>query len=311
MPHFTSTPPLPLRSKKTMLRLAILTDEVSQDLDAVLRFASDFQLGGIELRSLFGSAFKDLTSAQIHTIAERTRAAGLIVAGCASPVFKCELHSAADIATHREHFRRAIETAHTLGCDLVRVFTFLRNEHATTVNEVARAAAHFPALLEIAEGSGVRIGVENEASCLIATGAEMHDFLAHLPVHPQLGVVWDPCNVLYLAGRSDPVRDDFPLIAERVLHFHVKDAARHGTRPAEHCVELGTGSLDFPAQLRALLAHGYRGWVSLETHWRSVPLDDDSQHLPAGHAFSAHAEPASRVCMEHLQRWVRDAESGR
>ena len=259
-------PLLPLRSKKTMLRLAILTDEVSQDLDAVLRFANDFQLGGIELRSLFGSAFKDLTPAQIHTIAERTHAAGLSVVGCASPVFKCDLHSAADIATHREHFRRAIETAHTLGCDLVRVFTFLRNKHATTADEVARAAAHFPALLEIAEGSGVRIGVENEASCLIATGAEMRDFLAHLPVHPQLGVVWDPCNVLYVAGSSDPVRDDFPL-----------------------------------------LAHGYRGWVSLETHWRSVPLDDDSQHLPAGHAFSAHAEPASRICMEHMQRWVAEA----
>ncbi len=287
-----------------MLRLAILTDEVSQELDVVLRFAREFHLHGIELRSLFGKAFKDLTPAEILTIAERSRDAGLAIAGCASPVFKCDIHSASDIAAHRELFRRAIETAHTLGGNLIRVFTFMRNAHTTTADEIARAADHFPALLEIAEGSGVRVGVENEASCLVATGAEMRDFLARLPAHPQLGVVWDPCNVLYLDGTNDPIRDDFPFIADRVIHFHVKDAARTGTHAAERCVELGTGSLDFPAQIRALQARDYRGWLSLETHWRSVPLDDESQHLPAGHAFSAHAEPASRICMAHLRRWL-------
>ena len=35
-------------------QLAILTDEVSQDLDAVLRFAREEGLDGIEVRSLFG-----------------------------------------------------------------------------------------------------------------------------------------------------------------------------------------------------------------------------------------------------------------
>ncbi len=296
--------PLRLRSKNSMLRLAILTDEVSQDLDTVIRFARDFQLHGIELRSLFGKAFKDLAPADILTIAERARDAGLAIAGCASPVFKCDIHSAADIAAHRELFRHAIETARTLGSDIIRVFTFLRNPHATTADEIARAADHFPALLEIAEGSGVRIGVENEASCLIATGAEMRDFLARLPAHPQLGVVWDPCNVLYLDGINDPIRDDFPLIADHVIHLHVKDAARSGPLAAQRCVELGIGSLDFPGQFRALRVRDYRGWVSLETHWRSIPLDDESQHLPAGHAFSAYAEPASRICMAHLQRWL-------
>jgi len=132
----------------------------------------------------------------------------------------------------------------------------------------------------------------------------MREFLNHLPKSPQLGVVWDPCNVLYLDGTNDPVHTDFPMIADRLCHVHIKDARREGDRAAKTCVEVGTGAIDFPEQFSALKAEGYRGWITLETHWRSIPLDPQSQHLPAGYAFSANAEPASRVCMAHLQRLV-------
>ena len=66
-------------------RLAILTDEVSQDLDTVLRFAKEETLDGLEVRSLFGKAFRDLTPDDLRTIAARSRAEGLAIAGAASP----------------------------------------------------------------------------------------------------------------------------------------------------------------------------------------------------------------------------------
>jgi sugar phosphate isomerase/epimerase len=285
-------------------RLSILTDEVSQDLEDVLRFARDFSLDGIELRSLSGKAFKDLPAGEIHEIAGRCKDAGIAVNGCATPVFKCDLDDEDAIHEHLELFRRSLDSARVLGSELVRVFTFIRRSHPATTDELARAAAIFPRLLEIAQGSGIRIGVENEASCIVGSGAEMREFLSHLPNDPQLGVVWDPCNVLYLDGTNDPVHDDYPLIADRVTHVHIKDASREGGKAAKTCVEIGKGSLDFPAQFKALKERGYRGWIALETHWRSVPLDADSQHLPAGYAFSANAEPASRICMAHLQKLV-------
>src|SRR5688572_19324953 len=78
-------------SMNNWCRLSILTDEVSQELPDVLRFAREFQLDGIEVRSLFGRAFKDLTPADLKTIADQTKDAGLAISGCASPVFKCNL----------------------------------------------------------------------------------------------------------------------------------------------------------------------------------------------------------------------------
>lgn len=92
-------------------RLAIITDEVSQELDDVLRFATEFKLDGIEVRSLFGHAFKDLTRDALELIAKKTRDAGLAIAGVATPVFKCDLDSHADIAAHVELFKRSVEAA--------------------------------------------------------------------------------------------------------------------------------------------------------------------------------------------------------
>ena len=288
-------------------RLAILTDEVSQELDDVLRFAAEFKLDGIEVRSLFGHAFKDLTRDALELIAKKSRDAGLAIAGAATPVFKCNLDAPDEIAAHVELFKRSVEAAQVLGTDIVRVFAFLRRSHPATSDDLKRAASHFPKLLDVVRGTEIRIGIENEASCVVGNGAETAEFWKHLPPSPQFGVVWDPCNCIYLEGANDPIRDDYPAVAENVIHVHVKDAAREGTKSALKCVELGKGSIDFPGHIRDLKSRGYKGWITLETHWRSVPLDDATQHLPAGYGFSANAEPASRICMATLQRWVAEA----
>src|SRR5688500_14857759 len=162
-------------------RLAILTDEVSQELDAVLRFAKEFQLDGIEVRSLFGRAFKDLTTEDLKTISAQARDAGLAIAGCASPVFKCNPDEPKEIAEHVELFKRSVEAAHTLGTDLIRVFAFLRRTHPATAADLERAASHIPKLLECVQGTNIRIGVENEASCVVGNAAETAEFFQHLP----------------------------------------------------------------------------------------------------------------------------------
>jgi len=285
-------------------QLSILTDEVSQDLDAILAFATEFRLDGIELRSLWGKAFRDLSLTEIREVRRRCDDSGLRVSGCATPVFKCDLDEPAQIAEHVEIFARSVEAAHVLGCKIVRVFTFLRRSHPACSADLERAAAQFAPLLERAQREGVVVGVENEASCIVGTGSETKEFLSHLKAGPELGVVWDPCNVLYLPGSRAAFPAEYEEVADRVVHVHIKDARRNGEAPARECVELGTGEIDFEGQFRALRERGYHGWITLETHWRAVTLDPESQHLPAGHAFSAHAEPASRVCMAHLQRLV-------
>src|SRR5258706_133406 len=103
-----------------------ISDEVSQDLAVLRAFVREFQLPGIELRSFAGRAFKDLTREDVAVIAAAARDEGWRIFGCSTPVFKCGIDDTAAIAEHREIFKRSLDVARTLNCDLLRVFTFLR-----------------------------------------------------------------------------------------------------------------------------------------------------------------------------------------
>ena len=63
--------------------ITIISDEVSQDLPVISAFVREFRLPGIELRSLNGRAFKDLTRSDIAEVITASRAEGWRVVGCA------------------------------------------------------------------------------------------------------------------------------------------------------------------------------------------------------------------------------------
>jgi L-ribulose-5-phosphate 3-epimerase len=287
---------------------SIISDEVSQDLPVVRKFVRDFRLPGIELRSFAGRAFKDLTREDVSTIAGAAREEGWKIFGCSTPVFKCEIDDAKAIGEHRDIFKRSIEVARSLNCDLVRVFTFLRQPNPLEPKRLARVKEQLLGLVELAKGSGVRIGIENEHSCLIATAEEMMVVLAGLPVD-QVGAIWDPCNVLYVPEAAPPRPDNLALLGPRLFHLHVKDALRRRTTPAAGeliavGMPIGTGEIDWRAHLRALQSTGYRGMLSVETHWRLQKIDETMLHLPGGYGFSLGGEAASRICMHNLKALV-------
>jgi sugar phosphate isomerase/epimerase len=97
-------------------------------------------------------------------VAAAAREDGWKVSGCSTPVFKCAVEDEAAIREHREIFKRSLEVAHTLQCDLLRVFTFLRQPDTLEPKRLARIREHLAGLVDLAKGSGVRVGVENEAS---------------------------------------------------------------------------------------------------------------------------------------------------
>ena len=284
--------------------VTVISDEVAQELPTISAFLREFKLLGIELRSFNGRAFKDLTRADVAEIAAASRAEGWRVVGCATPVFKCDLQDASAIAAHREIFQRSLEVARALQCDLLRVFTFLRTPHPGAPEQQARVVEHLRGLLELAAGSGVRLGVENEHSCLAATAAETAAILAPLPAD-RIGAIWDPCNVLYVPGAAAPSPADLRVLAGRLLHLHVKDARRLAAPKPGELIAVGTpvgiGQVDWRAHLRTLGELGYAGLLSLETHWRLEKIDEALLHLPAGHAFSHGGEIASRTCLHNLK----------
>lgn len=250
---------------------------------------------GAELRMISGKNIMDLSDDDLDRVEALVRQRGFEVISIASPLFKCVLPGAPEVDARFQQdmfaakhtfedqprlAERAFAIANRFGAKIVRVFSFWRTVQPeacfeSVVRELERIA-------ESASKHGLIIGLENEHACNIATAAETRRVLDRVQ-HPNLQVVWDPANA-YVSG-EDPFPGGYRLLPrERVVHVHAKDCHMEGLKPIWG--PLGTRGVDWKGQVSALLSDGYKGYLSLETHWAG----------PAGNKFEA-----SRICGWNLK----------
>jgi len=276
--------------------VAAITDEFSPDIRQAVRSMAEIGMTGAELRMIFGRNIVDLADDDLDRALAIVREHGLEIVSIASPLLKCVLPDAPDVDARfqqdmfasRQTFEdqprlaaRSFEIAGRAGAKIIRVFSFWRTIRPEEC--FGRIVEALSGLADQARERGITIGIENEHACNLGTGEEVSRVLAALD-HPNLKVVWDPANAL-VAGEEPFPKGYRRIPPARIAHIHAKDCIVEGHRPT--WVELGTGSVDWPGQMAALAHDGYRGWVSLETHW-------------AGPAGDKHA--GSVICGKHLLR---------
>jgi L-ribulose-5-phosphate 3-epimerase len=284
------------------MRVGAVTDEFSADsLDRALDGMAELGMTFAELRVVDGKNIIDHTDAEIDHVRARVEARGMRVLSIASPVLKCTLPDAPPVAAHIQQdmfssaftfddqprlARRAFEIAERTGARIVRVFSYWR-----TIDPDACFDRVASALRDLADQAAERnliIGIENEHACNIATGAETARLFAAVD-HPALQVIWDPANAL-VAGEM-PFPDGYThLPISRIVHVHAKDCTVANHVPTFG--PLGEMGIDWRGQLAALARDGYRGAISLETHWKG----------PNGDKFLA-----SMICGKNLQNMVGHA----
>ncbi len=256
--------------------LAAITDEFSPDLDTALAVMQEIGMQAAELRMVGAKNIVDLSDEEVDRVREKLAGRGFSVVGIASPLLKCVLPGGPavdsrfqhDIFASRHTFEdqprlteRAFQIATRLGARIVRVFSYWRTAEPEKCFDAIVKALH--ALAEQAEPRGLIIGLENEHACNIGTASEAARVLAAID-HPNLKLVWDPANA-YVAGEN-PFPDGYRrLPVSRIAHVHAKDCHLDGHTPVWG--PLGTRSVNWKGQIQALLADGYRGYLSLETHW--------------------------------------------
>jgi L-ribulose-5-phosphate 3-epimerase len=131
--------------------------------------------------------------------------------------------------------------------------------------------------VELGAEAGVRVALEIEWECAVATRSEAAEVLGAMATDG-LGIVWDPGNEARLTGAASPP-DGEAAVRERIVHVHVKDVDERG-----EWARVGSGLVDWRGELRRLAADGYDGLLSLETHY-SLP----DGGLPAATRESAAA----------------------
>jgi sugar phosphate isomerase/epimerase len=135
------------------------------------------------------------------------------------------------------------------------------------MNEILRKATEDAAKVKMT------LLLENELSCNTATGAEAALTLRAVQ-SPNFQLNWDPGNAAYRGEIAFP--DGFQkLPLERMGHMHCKDVVRKAGGTYEWAA-MGRGIIDYVGQFRALVQGGYRGTVSLETHWHGAGSPEES-----------------------------------
>jgi len=124
-----------------------------------------------------------------------------------------------------------------------------------------------------ARKGGITLLLENEPSCNTATGAEAARTL-DVVRSPNFKLNWDPGNAASVGEVAYP--DGYSRLPKaRIGYMHCKDVVRATTGKYEW-MKMGGGIIDYVAQYRALKKDGYRGVVSLETHWRGAGTPEES-----------------------------------
>ncbi|MFN3323217.1 MAG: sugar phosphate isomerase/epimerase family protein [Bryobacteraceae bacterium] len=258
------------------LPIAAITDEFSPDLAAALETMASIGMTGVELRVVFGKNVMDLTEDELCRARDLVHAKNMQVISIASPLLKCVLPNAPEVDGRFQHdifaskhtyedqprlTEHAFRLARFFGARIIRVFSYWRTVEPDRCFDAVVSALSDLAAKAAAED--LIIGLENEHACNIGTAAESAKVLKAVQ-HPNLKLVWDPANAL--VGGENPFPHGYGLLpVDRIVHVHAKDCQMDGHKPIWG--PLGTRHVDWKGQIAALLNDGYRGYISLETHW--------------------------------------------
>ena len=284
----SATPKFSEAPWKSPFRVAVITDEISQDFDHACHVAArEFGMQWIEVRGLWNKNLMKLTSAEIAEAQRTVKKYELRVTDIGSPLFKVDWPGAptSKYSPKRDQFNadftyeqqpevmdKCIEMAKAFQTDRVRGFDFWRLENQPPYRKAINAKLQDAA--DQLGKHGIIFLLENEMSCNTATGAEAAKTLTEVQ-SPNFMLNWDPGN----AGARGEVAypNGFELLPKnRIGHCHCKDVVLKPDGEGFEWMPVGKGIINWVGQFQALKQAGYDVGVSLETHWHDAGTPEES-----------------------------------
>jgi 2-dehydrotetronate isomerase len=175
-------------------------------------------------------------------------------------------------AEFRDAVRRALDYAETIGCPLVHPMAGIADGDRQRAEETYRANLAFA--VEQCRGRPVNILLEAISDKVVA-GYFMSSLDQAIAFADEVGFGREIVllvDTFHAAVNGTDLDAFIAAHAARIGHVHIADA------PGRH--EPGTGSLDFTAILKALLAQGYNRAIGFE-YIPSRPTDETLSWMPA------------------------------
>jgi sugar phosphate isomerase/epimerase len=269
-----------------VIKVAVVTDEISSDLETALEIATDWGMKTIELRGVGNQRVGSLSPYWEDHVIKMVRNFSVKVAALSPGVFKIPLpapvfeghtvlkwqdeaeyyNAQAQAQTVERHLNEilpaTIRLAKKLDVPNILIFSFNKPE-GTAGDGPPLVIDYLKKAARMAGEAGITLILENEHICWGDTAKNTRKIIEQVG-SKHLKLNWDPGNAYF--AQEVPYPDGYETIKDIIGHVHMKDAITDRESGAMQYVV--AGEIDWEGQLKALREDGYHGYLSIETHCR-------------------------------------------
>lgn len=266
------------------MKITVMSDEISSDLETSLELMRSWGLDAVELRRVGGRRFPDVDPYWAARTPQMLKEFGIRCVATSPGLFRtpkptelgpvhfmrsgdedrfAEYEQAKRSWDHHINYLlpMSVEGTARIGA---RVMTIWMIEARPIVDGTPVPAPEewvqiYRHAAELAGKAGIELAIEAYEPM-----TQLREFVQKID-HPALGVSWTPANA-YSMGDPTPIPDGYELIKPYIKHIHFKDVLPHPTSRFEW--GLDGGILDWAQQIKLLKRDGYDGYISVEPHHR-------------------------------------------
>lgn len=261
------------------MKIGVIADGISRDLEHAFKVICSYGIDNVELQYVWDKEIGDLDdieTQQVIGLLDKYHMNTVCISRhnfSGIDVLKAT-RSDPEFLRQMDAFRRCIDTAHQLDCQIVRIMG-MRKEMvlfgsggAEEWNVAKGAWDKFVELtgpiVSLAERAGVTLVIETGNGGMV-NSAYLGARLCREIDSPNLKVLWDPANCLF-SGES-PIPEGYESVKDYLAHVHIKDTRAWIYRATLEQVPYGDGHLgpDLANIAEALSQDGYDGVVSYES----------------------------------------------
>lgn len=270
------------------MKLGVITDGISKDLDEALRIMKADGLEYPELQWVWDKEIGDHTVEELNHIKKLVDQYGMKISVLSRHLFMGlpTMTTERDSSRYKEQYHQLLQTikaAHVLKTDKIRAMTFSKIQNIwgydgadSDMAADNKAWGHFLHLYEpivqAAEDNGITIVMETAVNAMAYSGYLAKKMIKDLGSN-RLKVLWDPGNTI--CNGDIPFPEAYEEIKDVLGHVHIKDLKVKPHHGKVRSCPVGTGDMAqyWESIAEALKKDQYEGAISMELMYRPKGKD--------------------------------------
>jgi len=250
------------------LKITFINDEVSQDLNDVIKFAQKNKVNFIEMRSLNNKNLLDHSEEELNAIKQKLKNSGIGVSAIASPLFKWGnsikgvkidsffFNVNTKPTDQKKYINKAIVSAKILETKYIRIFSGLNKSEYKFLDDPLLKYA-----IDLADKNDITLLLENEPVCSLDSLSKAIGAIRKIG-KSNFGLWLDISNA-YKMG-EDITEDILTKNLDIIKYFHLKDF----DFTSDKYTALGEGSINYKRVMSIISGTDFMNqpFLSIETH---------------------------------------------